>query len=164
MWLGLGISYIPMLPMPMLQESTPRGWNKSIDIKTSESTMGESCTGPQFNIEMSSYQYRKSHCGDKTVVRSSNLHNGISYTGKMTSLYWIRAQDSWDYFFCPSSTLFIYLYILSFLPILTTWWLLELPHYLFLFVPLIGPWELRLWYWISNFQTHIIHGILNICS
>ena len=38
---------------------------------------------------MLSYQYRKSHCGDKTVVRSSNLHNGISYTGKTTSLYWI---------------------------------------------------------------------------
>ena len=32
-----------------------------------------------------SYQYRKSHCGDKTVVRSSYLHNGISYTGKMSS-------------------------------------------------------------------------------
>ena len=48
--------------------------------------------GPWFNIKMSSYQYRKSHCGDKTVVRSSYLHNGISYTGKMSSLYWIRAQ------------------------------------------------------------------------
>ena len=48
--------------------------------------------GPWFNIKMSSYRYRKSHCGDKTVVRSSYLHNGISYTGKMTSLYWIRAQ------------------------------------------------------------------------
>ena len=47
---------------------------------------------PRFNIKMSSYQYRKSHCGDKTVLRSSYLHNGISYTGKMTSLYWIRAQ------------------------------------------------------------------------
>ena len=47
--------------------------------------------GPWFNIKMSSYQYRKSHCGDKTVVRSSYLHNGISYTGKMASLYWIRA-------------------------------------------------------------------------
>ena len=44
--------------------------------------------GPWFNIKMSSYQYRKSHCGDKTIVRSSYLHNGISYTGKMTSLYW----------------------------------------------------------------------------
>ena len=43
---------------------------------------------------MSSYQYRKSHCGDKTVVRSSYLHNGISYTGKMTSLYWIGALVS----------------------------------------------------------------------
>ena len=49
------------------------------------------CPGPWFNIKMSSYQYRKSHCGDKTVVRSSYLHNGISYTGKMSSLYWIRA-------------------------------------------------------------------------
>ena len=49
-------------------------------------------TGPWFNIKMSSYQYRKSHCGDKTVVRSSYLHNGISYTGKMSSLYWIGVQ------------------------------------------------------------------------
>ena len=45
-------------------------------------------TGPWFNIKMSSCQYRKSHCGDKTVIRSSYLHNGIFYTGKM-SLYWI---------------------------------------------------------------------------
>ena len=44
--------------------------------------------GPWFNIKMSSYQYWISHCGDKTVVRSY-LHNGISYTGKMSSLYWI---------------------------------------------------------------------------
>ena len=46
--------------------------------------------GPWFNIKMSSYQYRKSR-GDKTVVRSSYLHNGISFTGMMSSLYWIRA-------------------------------------------------------------------------
>ena len=49
-------------------------------------------SGPRFNIKMSSYPLRKSHCGDQTVVRSSYLHNGISYTGKMSSLYWIRAQ------------------------------------------------------------------------
>ena len=30
----------------------------------------------------------KSHCGDKTVAISSYLNNGISYTGKMASLYW----------------------------------------------------------------------------
>ena len=47
--------------------------------------------GSRFN-QMSSYQYMKSHCGDKTVVRSSYIHNGISYTGKTPSLYWIRAQ------------------------------------------------------------------------
>ena len=50
--------------------------------------------GGWFNIKIPSYQYRKSHCGDKTVVRSSYLHNGISYTGKMTSLYWIRVLAS----------------------------------------------------------------------
>ena len=48
--------------------------------------------GPRFNIKMSSYQYRESHCGDKTVVRSSYLYNGIPHTGKMTSLYWIMPQ------------------------------------------------------------------------
>ena len=47
--------------------------------------------GPWFNIKTTSYQYRKSHCGDKTILRPSYLHNGISYTGKMTSLYWIGA-------------------------------------------------------------------------
>ena len=41
---------------------------------------------------MSSHQYRKSHFGDKTVVRSSYLHNGISCTGKTTYLYWIRPK------------------------------------------------------------------------
>ena len=45
-----------------------------------------------FNTKMSSYQYRKSHCGDKTVVRSSYLHNGIFYTGKMASLFWFAPQ------------------------------------------------------------------------
>ena len=40
---------------------------------------------------MPSYHYRKSHCEYKTAVRSSYRHNGISYTGKITSLYWIRA-------------------------------------------------------------------------
>ena len=34
------------------------------------------------------YQERKSHCGDKTVIRSSYLNNGISYSGKITSSYW----------------------------------------------------------------------------
>ena len=46
-------------------------------------------SGPWFNIKVPSYQYRKSHCGDKTVVRSSYLHNGISYTDKMVYFYWI---------------------------------------------------------------------------
>ena len=47
--------------------------------------------GGQFSKKISSYHYMKSHCGDKTILRPSYLHNRISYTGKMTSLYWIRA-------------------------------------------------------------------------
>ena len=47
--------------------------------------------GPRFNIKMTSYQYRKSHCGDKTILRPSYLRNGISYTVKITSLYWLGA-------------------------------------------------------------------------
>ena len=51
-------------------------------------------SGGRINIKMSSYQYKKSHCGDKTILRPSYLHNGIYYTGKMTYLYWIRAQET----------------------------------------------------------------------
>ena len=40
---------------------------------------------------MQSYQYRESHCRDKTILRPPYLHSGISYTGKMTALYWSRA-------------------------------------------------------------------------
>ena len=47
--------------------------------------------GGWINIKMSSDQYKKSHCGDKTILRPSYLHNGISNTGKTASLYWIRA-------------------------------------------------------------------------
>ena len=41
-------------------------------------------------MSMSSYQYRKSHCRDKTIVRSSYLHNGIFYTGNIAfSILWL---------------------------------------------------------------------------
>ena len=58
-------------------------------------------SGLWLNIKMSFYRYRKSHCGDKTVVRSSYLHNGISYTGKMTSLYWISLNSQMIMKWCP---------------------------------------------------------------
>ena len=51
-------------------------------------------SGDWFNIKTASYQYRQSHCGDKTILRPSSLHNRISYTGNKTSLYWIRALVS----------------------------------------------------------------------
>ena len=50
-------------------------------------------TGPWFNIKMPFNQYRKSHCKDKTVSRSSCLYNGISY--KTTSFYWIKTLGFW---------------------------------------------------------------------
>ena len=74
-----------------MEMSSNRGqWNMFLHIEGSE--IVNQIIWTPFNIKMSSYQYRKSHCGDKTVVRSSYLYNGISYTGKMSSLYWIGAQ------------------------------------------------------------------------
>ena len=32
----------------------------------------------------------------RSVIRSSGLNDGISYTGKMASLYWNRAQDYYE--------------------------------------------------------------------
>ena len=40
-----------------------------------------------FNIKMLSYQYRKSPCGDETMLRTSYLHNGISLTSKTIHFY-----------------------------------------------------------------------------
>ena len=45
-------------------------------------------SGPWLNIQMMSCQYRKYHCGDKTILQPSYLHSRISYTRKM-SLYWM---------------------------------------------------------------------------
>ena len=45
--------------------------------------------GGRFNIKTSSH-----HCGDNTILWPSYLPNGISYTNKMTSLYWIKALNS----------------------------------------------------------------------
>ena len=74
-------------------------------------------SGPRFNIKMTSYWYRKSHCGDKTILRPSYLQNGISYTGKTTSLYWIGAltwskqQDEPCFSACTSYMTAICMYI-----------------------------------------------------
>ena len=45
----------------------------------------QSCTKPL----ISSFQYRKSHCENKMVMRLSYFHNGISNAGKMILLFWI---------------------------------------------------------------------------
>ena len=56
--------------------------------------------GGWFNIKMTSYQYRKSHCGDKTILRPSYLHSWISYTDKISSLYCIMALKNMDKSLC----------------------------------------------------------------
>ena len=40
-----------------------------------------------FSRKMSFYQYRKSQCGEKTIVRSSHLDNRNPYTSNMASWY-----------------------------------------------------------------------------
>ena len=50
-------------------------WNPIVEI------WQISTAGPWFSIKMPSHQYKKSHCGDKMVMRSSYLHNGSSYIG-----------------------------------------------------------------------------------
>ena len=62
---------------------------------------------------MTSHQKRKSHCGDKTILWPSYLHNGISYTGKMTSLHWIGAQSTKAYSQKPQFRTAELTYILS---------------------------------------------------
>ena len=89
-WL-LGKPTLPAQRQPQLGTSLQYGTGNT---QLTELLCTRNSAGPWFNIKMSSCQYRKSHCGDKTILRPSYLHNGISYTGKMTSLYWIRPQES----------------------------------------------------------------------
>ena len=88
----LSINYTNTLCISFFSFGPWATWFKFAQTSTAPLTCFELIPGPWFNIKMSSYQYRKSHCGDKTVVRSSYLHNGISYTDKMVSFYWISPQ------------------------------------------------------------------------
>ena len=45
-----------------------------------------------FHIKFSCCWYKKSHCGDKTILRSFYVHNNVSIN-KAISLYWIRAEQ-----------------------------------------------------------------------
>ena len=68
--------------------------------------------------KMSSYQYRKSHCEDKTILWPSYFHNGISYTGKMSSLYWTNRQiitgSVMKKYDCITAPHHIYIYMIHF--------------------------------------------------
>ena len=60
-------------------------------ILESSRSISETTPGPSFNIKMPFYQYRKSQCLDKTVVRSSYLQNGTSYSGKTVYIFFIES-------------------------------------------------------------------------
>ena len=89
----LNISQLPdylVVIVPACDVAVLSGWLTDMQWQTGAGPLSR-------NIKMTSYQYRKSHCGDKTVVTPSYLHNGISYTGKMSSLYWIRALNPFSH-------------------------------------------------------------------
>ena len=44
--------------------------------------------GPRFSIKMTSYQYRKSHCGDKTVVFILIQGPGALFINNMIQIQW----------------------------------------------------------------------------
>ena len=70
------------LPPPLQQEVTHARW-----------AYGRQCgmsPGPWFSIKTSSYEYSKLHCGDKTVVKSSNLRNGISHTAWWDDIFILK--------------------------------------------------------------------------
>ena len=80
--------------------------NKWVKMRATQMVFSPDQAGSSFNINMSYYHYRESHYGDKTVVRSSNLHNGSSYTAEMASptLYWISPQNVIYQFFLQNSS------------------------------------------------------------
>ena len=93
-----------------------RGWY----APTSDRLPRHARPGLWFNTKIPSYQYRKSHCGEKMVVFLSYLYNGISYAGKTASLYWIRVQDAF------SATIFKYKNLMSFIatvPLVSSIWI-----------------------------------------
>ena len=42
----------------------------------------------RFNLTTPSHRYMNFHCAFKTILRLSYLYSGISYAGKMASIYW----------------------------------------------------------------------------
>ena len=76
---------------------TPHQWSGSSVVQVMAWCHTDSKASPKTMttralIQYKDVVYRKSHCGDKTVIRSSYLHNGNSYIDKMTSLYWLSPQ------------------------------------------------------------------------
>ena len=78
-----GLIYIFTIPNIFLQPYVPNLLFQSVNQIWANSLGADSIKRCHLNS-------RKSHCGDKMVIRFSYLHSGISYTGKTSCLYWIR--------------------------------------------------------------------------
>ena len=68
--------------------------------------------GTDLLYQKPSYQYRDlwRYCRDMAILWPSDLHNGISYIGRMVLLYWIKTQHSriWYYAVYPINKLCFY--------------------------------------------------------
>ena len=87
-------NYLPMLGLKLMHVSKRNPWyNFFANVSTGCIHILQGLDLIQY--KMSSCQYWKSHCGDKTVERSFYLHNGIPYTAKMASLHWTSHMIVW---------------------------------------------------------------------
>ena len=55
------------------------------------------CTWPYIRYHI--HHHRKSHCWDKVATRPLYLTNGISITGKVAYLFWIRPLVDWNKYY-----------------------------------------------------------------
>ena len=82
-WIFVLKGIINNIPVLVQILAWPRSGKKPLSEPIMFSKHIDASSEGWFNTNMPSYQYMKSHCRDKTILRPSYLHNGISYTGKM---------------------------------------------------------------------------------
>ena len=82
----------------MLERSNTGKWNFRTRMECSYIN-----SGPWFNIKMSSYQYRESHCGDKTVIKFPILVRCHLYIESGPCSQWKHMSTPWIFITIESS-------------------------------------------------------------